>query len=121
MMMTRKPRMSALGFAIAWCCLLPGLGFGCEHSATERAVHNNPLIEQAIADLARRESVPQSAIELVSFEAVTWPDTSMGCPHPGMRYHQVPQDGARIVLQVKGEQRVYHSGGKRAPFLCTRY
>ena len=78
----------------------------------------NPLIERAIADLAQRESVPETSIEVVSFEAVTWPDTSMGCPHPDMRYQQVPQDGARIVLRLAGELHRYHSGGNRAPFRC---
>lgn len=119
--MTRKRCALALGFALISRSLLPWVEPAWATPQAEDVMTNNPLVEQAVADLAQRESVPISSIVLVSFEAVTWPDTSMGCPHPGMRYHQVPQDGARIVLKVKGEQRVYHSGGKRAPFLCTRY
>ena len=79
---------------------------------------NNPLVEQAIADLARNESVPRGAIELVKFESVTWPDASLGCPRAGMRYKQVPVDGARILLRSPDGEREYHSGGGRAPFLC---
>lgn len=86
----------------------------------EEVMPANSLIEQAVEDLAQREAVPASTIEVVSFEAVTWPDTSMGCPHPAMRYQQVPQDGARIVLRLHGELRVYHSGGRRRPFLCEQ-
>ena len=51
------------------------------------------LVAQAAADLARREASAAADIELVSFEAVVWPDASLGCPHPGMRYRQVPEDG----------------------------
>ena len=79
----------------------------------------NPLVQQAINDLAERESIAPDDIELVRFEAVTWPDASLGCPRPGMRYRQVPQDGARIVLRFGSRERVYHSGGSRPPFLCT--
>jgi len=80
----------------------------------------NPLIEQSIKDLARRESVSPSIIKVVGYEELTWPDTSLGCPHPGMRYLQVPQDGARIILQLNDRMYVYHSGGNRPPFLCTK-
>ena len=87
-------------------------------ASTVDTTHKNPLVRQAIEDLAQRESIPPADIEVVSVEEVVWPDTSMGCPHPDMRYRQVPQDGARIILRAGGSQRVYHSGGSRAPFLC---
>ncbi|GIV77548.1 MAG: hypothetical protein KatS3mg050_1942 [Litorilinea sp.] len=81
---------------------------------------SNPLVQQAMADLAQRLSIPTEEITLVSYEEVVWPDASMGCPQPGMAYIQVPQDGARIVLQAGGQTYVYHSGGNRPPFLCTQ-
>jgi hypothetical protein len=69
-------------------------------------------------DLASRLQVPLEAVQFVKFEAVTWPDTSMGCPQPGMEYLQVPQDGALILLQVQGRPYEYHLGGSRGLFLC---
>ncbi len=78
----------------------------------------NSLVEQAIADLARRESVAPSEITLERYEEVTWPDSSLGCPHPGMLYRQVPADGARIVLKLGEVLWEYHSGGRRSLFLC---
>ena len=78
----------------------------------------NPLVMQAMKDLARRLSVSLEAIALVEFEAVIWPDASLGCPRPDMAYRQVQQDGARIVLAANGRKYIYHSGGSRAPFLC---
>jgi hypothetical protein len=82
-------------------------------------MHNNPLVRQTIEDLAQRESMPPADIEVVSVEEVVWPDTSMGCPQPDMRYRQVLKDGARIILRARGRQRIYHSGGNRTPFLCS--
>jgi hypothetical protein len=78
------------------------------------------LVDSAVADLAVRLSIAPDAIAVVSAEAVTWPDGSVGCPHPDMRYTQVPVDGALIVLAVGSTTYRYHSGGARTePFLCT--
>jgi hypothetical protein len=76
-------------------------------------------IEQAKADLAGRLGVQPGQITLVSSEEVTWPDGSLGCPQPGMRYTQALVDGTRIVLAAGGKQYHYHAGGRRGPFLCT--
>jgi hypothetical protein len=78
-----------------------------------------PLVRVAVADLASRLGVTEADVVVVSTEAVTWPDRSMGCPLPDMRYEQVPTDGALIVLSVDGVPYSYHSGGSRPPFLCT--
>jgi hypothetical protein len=77
------------------------------------------LVDVAVADLAARTGVSADEITVVRFEAVTWPDRSLGCPMPGMRYEQVPVDGALIVLAIGSAEYDYHSGGSRPPFLCT--
>ena len=79
---------------------------------------DNPLVRQAKDDLASRLARPITEICMISFEEVTWPDGALGCPHPGMKYTQVPVDGARIILAIGGRRYEYHSGGNRAPFLC---
>ncbi len=76
------------------------------------------LVAQAKEDLAGRLAIDVAQIDLVEIEPVTWPDGSLGCPQPGMRYIQVPQDGALILLAVEGRVYEYHSGGGRDPFLC---
>lgn len=86
---------------------------------TERSQPMLPQVSQAIADLAERLGVAPAEIEVVSVEAVVWPDGSLGCPQPGMLYPQVLQDGMRIRLGVAGVIYQYHSGERRAPFLCT--
>jgi hypothetical protein len=75
-------------------------------------------VQLAKEDLAGRLGVEANQIELVSAEAVIWPDGSLGCPQPGVAYTQVQQDGLRIVLQVGDKTYSYHSGGVRPPFLC---
>ena len=78
------------------------------------------LATQAREDLAGRISVPVDQIEVLEAEAVIWPDASLGCPQPGMRYKQVPTDGALIRLQAMGRVYEYHRGEGRGLFLCKR-
>jgi hypothetical protein len=78
------------------------------------------LISLAKEDLAQRLSIQVEQIEVLEAKSVVWPDSSLGCPQPGMRYRQVPMDGARIRLAVEGRVYAYHSGGGRGPFLCEQ-
>jgi hypothetical protein len=77
-----------------------------------------PLIEAASADLMKRLSVTRDSIEVVTAQAVVWPDKSLGCPQAGMQYLQVQVDGYRIELRVGNQFYTYHGGGGRGPFLC---
>jgi hypothetical protein len=76
------------------------------------------LVALARTDLARRLCVAIERIDVLEAEAVIWPDGGLGCPRPGMRYRQVPVDGACIRLRARGREYEYHSGGGRGPFLC---
>lgn len=75
------------------------------------------VVELAKEDLARRLEVSVSEISVISVEAVDWPDTSLGCPEPGMAYAQVITPGYLIVLEAKGQAYEYHSGGEQL-LLC---
>jgi hypothetical protein len=77
-----------------------------------------PLVRHAVADLARRLSIDAARIVVVDARSVAWPDSSLGCPRPGMMYLQVLQDGVQIRLRVGRKEYAYHSGGRAAPFLC---
>lgn len=75
----------------------------------------------AVADLQQRLGVEAATIAVVSADARVWSDASLGCPQPGMRYLQVPQEGALVVLSAAGREYRYHAGGRgREPFLCER-
>lgn len=76
------------------------------------------LIQQTKIDLAERLKIEAAAIEIESFEAVIWPDGSLGCPQPGMAYAQVQREGYRIRLRYQERIYTYHGGEGQAPFLC---
>jgi hypothetical protein len=79
-----------------------------------------PLVDQAVADLATRLKIDASKIDTISAQSVSWPDGGLGCPQPGMAYTQVMVDGSLIQLSANGTSYSYHSGGSRAPFLCQK-
>jgi hypothetical protein len=79
-----------------------------------------PLVSQAVDDLAQRLRLEPAQIEVIEARAVVWPDASLGCPQPGMRYIQVPQDGALVRLRAAGQDYEYHSGGGQGLFLCEQ-
>ncbi len=77
-------------------------------------------VRQAIDDLIAKLSVEPSAVEFVEVRTLTWPDASLGCPRPGMKYRQIPVDGYRIILRVDGQDYSYHGDGRRGPFYCAQ-
>jgi len=76
------------------------------------------LVRLAMKDLAGRLNTSQESIQYVQFEAVVWPDGSLGCPQPGLEYPQVQSEGYRIQLRYANDLYDYHGGGNRPPFLC---
>jgi hypothetical protein len=71
-------------------------------------------------DLAQKLKLPIEAIRVVSVEAVEWPDTSLGCPQPGMAYAQVITPGFRVVLAAKDQTVEYHSDSGRRVVSCAK-
>ena len=53
--------------------------------------------------------MPEESILVESVEAVQWPDSSLGCPQPGMLYAQVVTPGYLIVLAVEDQTYEYHA------------
>lgn len=87
-------------------------------SVPETGPTGSPDELAAIADLASREGVDESAITVVSTQEVTWRDGSIGCPEPGVIYTQALVPGVRVVLELDGVRYHYHAGGGRSIFLC---
>lgn len=78
----------------------------------------NKVIELARQDLAARLGLPTDEIQVIEARAVTWPDSSLGCPEPGRMYLQVLTPGYRVILEARGERYAYHAGRGGSPFLC---
>jgi len=76
------------------------------------------VVRLAVEDLGKRLGLSPEQIRLVSVEAVDWPDTSLGCPEPGMMYAQVITTGYRIVSEAEGETYEYHTDTGTHIVLC---
>mgnify|MGYP006921665931 CR=1 FL=1 len=77
-----------------------------------------PARWQAITDDLASRGVEGDPV-LVSSEAVTWPDSALGCPSPGVMYTQALVDGLRVVVEAGGRRWDYRLGGTQLK-LCER-
>ena len=76
------------------------------------------LIKMAKDDLAQRLSVEISQIRVLDARDVVWPNSSLGCPQPGMLYAEVLTPGYLILLNVNGQEYEYHAGKNSDAFYC---
>jgi hypothetical protein len=76
------------------------------------------MTEAALADAARRTGIKSTDLKVLSAEAVTWPDGSLGCPQPGMMYTQALVPGFRVRIEAGEEVLDYHAGRSGQPVLC---
>ena len=91
---------------------------GTPTSPTPYSPNMEDLVTRAKQDLAARLPFPIDRIEVLEATSVVWPDASLGCPRPDMRYKQVQVDGVLIRLQAGRQVYEYHGGGSRGLFLC---
>jgi hypothetical protein len=74
------------------------------------------LVEQAKQDLASRLKAAAETITLQAIQAVRWPDSSLGCPKPGMNYLMVVTPGYLIRLEAGGKAYEYHASKEQVVF-----
>lgn len=75
------------------------------------------ILQTIIDDAAARAGVAADAVSVERAEAVTWSDSSLGCPQPDMMYLQVLTEGYWVVLEVAGTQYDFR-GSQRDFILC---
>jgi hypothetical protein len=86
---------------------------------TTPAVHNlQNLIDKAKEDLSQRLSISTARINIIEAKEVTWSNSSLGCPQPGMLYAEVLTPGYLIRLNANGQDYEYHAGKGSAIFYC---
>lgn len=71
-----------------------------------------------LSDIERRASADSGAVSVVSAEAVTWTDGSLGCPKDGEMYTQALVDGYHVVVEVDGSEFDYRVGSGTDVRLC---
>jgi hypothetical protein len=76
------------------------------------------MTDAALADAARLTGMKRTDLKILSAEAVTWSDGSLGCPQPGMMYTQALVPGYRVRIEAGGQVLDYHAGRSGAPTVC---
>jgi hypothetical protein len=76
------------------------------------------IIDPIVADAAARLAVDPSAVKIVSAEARTYGDGSLGCPQPGEMYTQAVVDGYQVIVEVNGMQLDYRGSGPGRFRIC---
>jgi hypothetical protein len=76
------------------------------------------MVQIAMANLAEKLKISVNQIYLSSIEAVTWPDTSLGCPQMGIMYIQVLTPGFNILLEAQGKTYSFHTDEIERVILC---
>ena len=74
----------------------------------------DPGLRAAIEDLRGLVAGNLGPVEILRLEAVTWRDSSLGCPQPEMFYAQVLTAGLWLVLAHQGQEYDYRVVGERA-------
>lgn len=82
----------------------------------------DPAAQAVRRFVAGERGVDLAEVRLVTSEAVTWPDSSLGCPEPGQMYLQVLTPGYRVVVEVGGDQLTVHTDRSDPPRIarCAR-
>jgi hypothetical protein len=116
-----RPAMVAMGLlGLAACEANPSTP---PYRATPAvAADLDSVTRSALSAAAAATGIAARNLEVISAEAVTWPDGSLGCPQPGMMYTQALVPGYRVRIRAGGEVLDYHAGrtGQVAPCPADR-
>ncbi len=67
------------------------------------------MVRDVIDQAASGAGVNPADVTLVSAEAVTWSDGSLGCPEEGKGYTQALVDGYRVIVEVGDDRLHFHA------------
>jgi hypothetical protein len=89
--------------------LLPGSNSGADPQ---------PAVDAAVSDAAAHLGVSEIALHVDQVEARQWPDSSLGCPKPGLMYSQIVTPGFVVFLSGAGKRLEYHTDARGTVVLC---
>lgn len=76
------------------------------------------VVDTALAHAAATTGLSVDELEVVSAEAVVWPDGSLGCPRPDVVYMQAPVPGYRVQVRAQQHLLNYHADSKGYVIVC---
>jgi hypothetical protein len=68
-----------------------------------------PAEQAAVQEVSKKYNIPANEIQVVSIEAVTWPNGCLGVVIPGVMCTDVMTPGFRIILSANGQQFEIHT------------
>jgi hypothetical protein len=75
-------------------------------------------VDAALAQAAAYLGMRPVDLRVEQVEPRQWPDSSLGCPQPGLMYSQVVTPGYLIVIGGGGKMLEYHSDARGTVVLC---
>jgi len=102
--------------------MLPSLFAGVLLAATlvmNESMTQDEAIRVAVQAASKHLNVPAEQFSVQHTQAVDWPDSSLGCPQPGMMYLQVITPGFKVLLKAGAEVYPVHVAGARG-VVCVR-
>ncbi len=104
-----RRRAWVIGLALLWIVPAFALAYAQDGDGTV-SEEARARVDQAMAHLSRYLSQTISRDRHVFYwEALTWPDASLGCPIQGRIYAQQPTPGYRIWITVGDVEYTYHT------------
>jgi hypothetical protein len=82
--------------------------------SAQPAAANDAAAQLAIESLSNKLSIAPDSIEVVHSAVMDWPDSSIGCPRPGVEYLQVVTRGSLVLLRANHKVYRVHVGSNRA-------
>ena len=76
------------------------------------------MVQLALADAVSHLGVTAQQLHLDQVEPRQWPDSSLGCPRPGMMYSQIVTPGYLIIISGAGKNLEYHTDTASRVVLC---
>lgn len=76
------------------------------------------LLDALRRDAANAADADPAEVRVVSVDAVTWPDSSLGCGRADESALQVLTPGYVVVVEVRGAQFTFHTDRRGAVRLC---
>ncbi len=89
-----------------------------ESSPDLSSMKQRKMVEKARADLGEYLNLTAEQIHVVEIQATSWPDTSLGCPRPDMKYATVVTPGFWILLEANEIKYPYHTDQSDSVLLC---
>lgn len=107
---------------IATTCALATAGLFAHATALKPFKTVEDAVAAAHKDAEKRlgDKAKGAAMELITADNVRWPNSSLGCPKPGLSYTPAVVPGYRVRLRVNGEEWDYHASERGVLVLCPQ-